>query len=140
MVNRLGFVLVFILAVFSCLGQTSDSVGNEIVAEFSQESSNTTRPSSIERPQVSSYLSTDEFGLTVLVLLFGVIVFGLAVLLIYKKILLEDQAMKILVIILVIISSLFLISAGFNSDQITPVIGLLGTIIGYLLGSNRQGG
>lgn len=31
--------------------------------------------------------------------------------------------------------SVFLIPAGFDNDQITPVVGLLGTLAGYLVGS-----
>jgi hypothetical protein len=34
---------------------------------------------------------------------------------------------------------MFLITAGYTSDQIAPMIGLLGTIAGYLLGKSTQG-
>lgn len=40
--------------------------------------------------------------------------------------------------ILVITGSLFLITAGYSNQQITPVIGLLGTIAGYVLGYRSQ--
>ena len=36
--------------------------------------------------------------------------------------------------VLVLILAVILIVAGYSNDQITPVIGLLGTIVGYLLG------
>ncbi|WDF56089.1 hypothetical protein [Mucilaginibacter sp. KACC 22063] len=34
--------------------------------------------------------------------------------------------------------SVFLIPAGFDNAQITPVVGLLGTLAGYLAGSNHS--
>ncbi|SDE21427.1 hypothetical protein SAMN05216464_104380 [Mucilaginibacter pineti] len=34
--------------------------------------------------------------------------------------------------------SVFLIPAGFNTTQITPIVGLLGTLAGYLVGSSNQ--
>jgi len=39
---------------------------------------------------------------------------------------------------LVIISTFFVITAGFGNEQIAPAIGLFGTDVGYLLG--RQSG
>ena len=50
---------------------------------------------------------------------------------------------KRILITLIIISTLFLITAGYSNDQIAPAIGLLGTIAGYLLGriqNNSQTG
>jgi len=34
--------------------------------------------------------------------------------------------------------SVFLIPAGFNNEQITPVVGLLGTLAGYLVGTSQS--
>jgi hypothetical protein len=36
---------------------------------------------------------------------------------------------------MVIASAIFLVLLGFSNEQMTPVIGLLGTLIGYVLGS-----
>ncbi|MFA0812350.1 hypothetical protein [Microbulbifer epialgicus] len=38
--------------------------------------------------------------------------------------------------ILIVISAIYLIVAGYSEDQIAPVIGLLGTIAGYILGKS----
>jgi uncharacterized membrane protein len=40
--------------------------------------------------------------------------------------------------IMIISSSLFLIVAGFSSQQIAPAMGLLGTLAGYLLGKDSS--
>lgn len=37
---------------------------------------------------------------------------------------------------MVVIAALFLIVTGYDKDQITPIIGLLGTIVGFIFGSN----
>ena len=40
---------------------------------------------------------------------------------------------------MIIGAAVFLVVAGFSEHQITPVIGLLGTIAGYLLGKSTSG-
>jgi len=40
--------------------------------------------------------------------------------------------------ILIIIAAVFLIVAGYSEKQIAPVIGLLGTVAGYLLGKSQS--
>jgi hypothetical protein len=39
---------------------------------------------------------------------------------------------------LVVTAGLFLIPASYSNDQIAPLIGLLGTIVGYLLGKSSE--
>jgi len=39
---------------------------------------------------------------------------------------------------LIITSGLTLVTAGYSSEQMSPVMGLLGTIAGYLLGSGKR--
>lgn len=43
---------------------------------------------------------------------------------------------KTIGIILILTASLFLVVTGYSQAQITPVIGLLGTIAGYIFGSD----
>jgi hypothetical protein len=40
---------------------------------------------------------------------------------------------------LIIVAAVFLVVAGYTEQQIAPVIGLLGTIAGYLLGKSEPG-
>jgi hypothetical protein len=49
------------------------------------------------------------------------------------------QAIRIVGITLVLTSGLFLIVTGYSQEQIAPMIGLLGTIIGFLLGKTSDG-
>lgn len=45
---------------------------------------------------------------------------------------------KLFIIVLVVGGSLFLLTAGYSQDQMTPIIGLLGTIVGYALGKSKE--
>lgn len=49
-----------------------------------------------------------------------------------------DTILRTFGTILIIISSLFLVVAGYSDQQIAPVMGLLGTIAGYLLGKSSE--
>lgn len=51
----------------------------------------------------------------------------------------EDMtdAMKYPVVLVIIVSSLFLVTGGYGNAQITPIIGLLGTVAGYVLGRSK---
>jgi hypothetical protein len=83
---------------------------------------------SLQQSQIAMYLS------------FGVLVFGLmtcileSVVLFKKRDTIEDQSLiRVFGITLIIISGVFLITAGYSVCQIGPMMGLLGTVAGYLL-------
>ncbi|MDQ3021409.1 MAG: hypothetical protein M3R36_12695 [Bacteroidota bacterium] len=75
--------------------------------------------------------------MSIIVLFFGVIIIIVEIVLIQNKRILIEDALKIIVITLIIISTLFLITAGYSNNQIAPAMGLLGTISGYLLGKSN---
>ena len=47
-----------------------------------------------------------------------------------------DTVLKTLGTVVIIIGALFLMTAGYNDQQLTPIIGLLGTLAGYILGKS----
>jgi hypothetical protein len=80
-------------------------------------------------------LSRSEFSLSIAVLAFTLILVTLIALIAIKK----GQGFgptttKLFVIVVVVGAALFLLTAGYSNDQMTPIIGLLGTIVGYSLG------
>jgi uncharacterized membrane protein len=83
-------------------------------------------------------ISSWEFGLSLVVLAFGMIVILLEVFLIMKKKIGAENTVKFIVVTLIITSTLFLITAGYDNNQIAPAMGLLGTIAGYLLGNQKN--
>jgi hypothetical protein len=95
--------------------------------------------SEIGAPDVISVMTSNEILLS-----FGVLVFGFLVILVELYLIKisyfdQNQAIKFLLVTLVITSALFLISAGFSNNQIAPAMGLFGTIAGYLLGKGDTG-
>lgn len=77
----------------------------------------------------------DSFALTCLLLSFGLIILLLITYLI-KTGKDPEQLLRSFGTVLIIIAAVFLIVAGYSEKQIAPVIGLLGTIVGYLLGKS----
>lgn len=75
----------------------------------------------------------DAMTISASVLFFGFFIMLLATALLYKgkK---ADEVLKLFGTIIIIVSAVFLVVAGYTDTQIAPVIGLLGTIAGYLLG------
>lgn len=49
----------------------------------------------------------------------------------------QESVLKVFGTILIIVAAVFLIVAGYSEKQIAPVIGLLGTIVGYILGKEQ---
>jgi hypothetical protein len=47
-----------------------------------------------------------------------------------------ESVLRVFGTLLIIVVACFLIIVGFGNDQLAPVMGLLGTIAGYLLGRN----
>lgn len=50
------------------------------------------------------------------------------------------EATNIFTVTIIITAGLFLMTAGYSSEQIAPMYGLLGTVVGYLLGKTRSPG
>jgi hypothetical protein len=46
-----------------------------------------------------------------------------------------EQTIRLVAVTLVVISTLFVITAGSSSEQLAPAMGLFGTIAGYRLGT-----
>ena len=82
-----------------------------------------------------------ELYLSLAVLLFGLLILGgqMAIMLKVGKGW-GPNAIRISGLTLVIISGVFLLTAGYSQEQIAPMIGLLGTIAGYLLGKSEKDG
>jgi hypothetical protein len=83
-------------------------------------------------------LSYQELGLSLAVLLFGVFVVIIQYRLLSQIKSTADETLRTLTVSLIVVVSLVLVSSGYGKDQITPVLGLFGTIVGYLLGAGTK--
>lgn len=78
----------------------------------------------------------------VLVLSIGVLVFGAFAMGIMTYLLKTQGGSPLLLpgfsLPLIIMSAIFLVVTGYSQEQIAPVVGLLGTIVGYILGKSDR--
>lgn len=83
--------------------------------------------------------TTYEIILSLSVLVFGLLILGGQLLMLLK---LRQgwnvNSMRVAGLTLVITAGIFLITAGYSQEQIAPMVGLLGTIAGYLLGKGES--
>jgi len=84
--------------------------------------------------KTKTFLSDFEFWLSAEILLFGLGVIVIEFLLLRKARVSAEEALRVYAVTLIIVGTLFAITAGFDSNQIAPAMGLFGTIAGYLLG------
>ncbi|MEL6276641.1 MAG: hypothetical protein AAFU03_16195, partial [Bacteroidota bacterium] len=88
---------------------------------------------------VNPPMTTTELYLSVGVLVFGALItLGLLYLLAVRtrggsSAELMDS-MKYPIVVVIIVGGVFLVTAGYGNEQIAPIIGLMGTIAGYLMG------
>jgi glycerol uptake facilitator-like aquaporin len=95
------------------------------------------RPVLTNKPR-DRFLSNDELNLSYIVLIFATVVLLFEVFLVsINKISLENS-FKFIIVTLIIACSLFLITAGYDNNQIAPAFGLFGTIAGYILGKTNS--
>jgi hypothetical protein len=94
----------------------------------------TTQPSA---PEATWWSVTNAMTMSSIVLLFGLLVILLATYLVRSG-QNTESVLRIFGTILIIMVSVFLVVAGYNDTQIAPVMGLLGTIVGYLLGKDTK--
>ena len=79
-----------------------------------------------------------------IILSVGILVFAIVVLLLQAILIAKaranwspDSITRTIGLTLIVSAGLFLITAGYSADQVSPFMGLLGTVAGYLLGSTE---
>lgn len=77
--------------------------------------------------------NSNAMTMSAAVLLFGALVIAMVSNQI-KNHEINDRESKMFIVVLVIVSALFVVVAGYSDSQMAPVMGLLGTIVGYVLG------
>ena len=93
-----------------------------------------------QSPSTSRDWTSIEIVLSVAVILFGLIIMGIQTFLMVKLDDLEWTPSAILRfhgLTMIITAGLLILTASYSQQQMAPVLGLLGTIAGYLLGSSE---
>ena len=146
---RVFIAFIFIIFLFFspiAFAQQNDST-KTMQSEYNADTSAAAEGGEIEtvKPQrhegssgVKSFLTNEERMLTILFLGFGVLVLIMACVLLIKFSNDCNIAFKYFIIVLLILGMLVLIPVGYSNDQISPAVGLFGTIAGYLLGKTES--
>lgn len=94
-------------------------------------------PADAGPPETPWWSTRNAMTISAALLVFGVVVLLLATYLI-KVGKSSEAVLRIFGTILIIVIAVFLVVAGYSDTQIAPVMGLLGTIAGYLLGKESK--
>jgi glucan phosphoethanolaminetransferase (alkaline phosphatase superfamily) len=80
------------------------------------------------------FLSQKEFWLAVIVLGLLLVILIIEAVLIKTRQFSDEAAIRLVIVTIVLIGSIFLFVSGYSDKQIAPAFGLFGTICGYLFG------
>jgi hypothetical protein len=138
--KKIILLLILIGVAFVC---KSDSVNqSRVVPLTSTTNSNPNQAANGAVPlspkKGMGIITSFEFILSMSVLIFGLIIVIIEAILIKTAQISPENVVKFILITLILTATLFLITAGYDNNQIAPATGLLGTIAGYLLGKNNS--
>jgi hypothetical protein len=138
-------VLLSLLTVDKAYGQASGTTSAQEHEASNSVPTNTTEPEGDDTSdggagavKAKHFLSDFEFWLSFEILLFGLGVIVVEFMLLRHAKLTAEEALRVYAVTLIIVGTLFAITAGFGSTQIAPAMGLFGTIAGYLLGKRTS--
>ena len=126
------------IIILLCLLATSLLAQPEVVETAANTPPVASTTEGVNLPPVNTELvptkSSQEVWLSLGVLVFGMVVVLAQAFIINRRQEPLSQSLKYLSVSLIIVGALFLVTAGYGNSQIAPIIGLLGTVAGYLLG------
>lgn len=80
------------------------------------------------------YLTNSEIIISFGVLAFGLFMTCAAIFLLKTALTSATEVIRLIALLLIVSGVLFLVAAGYSAQDISPALGLLGTVAGYLLG------
>lgn len=129
MIKQILILMVLITSfTFLGIGQPSNKTNAADTLHF--------MPQQLSSTNYISPLSEREVLLSISVLVFGLILAIFAGTIALKRGWGQD-ATRIFAVSVIVSAGLFLITAGYSDSQMSPMFGLLGTLVGYLLGKNH---
>jgi drug/metabolite transporter superfamily protein YnfA len=82
------------------------------------------------------WTTQNAMTMSTVVLLFGIVVIAICAVLMRGSRPSAEAVLRVFGTVLIIVGALFLVVAGYTDKQMAPVMGLLGTLAGYLLGKS----
>ncbi|NJO86699.1 MAG: hypothetical protein HC821_01075 [Lewinella sp.] len=147
--RSLGLALSFCLMLVAVQGQSSnDSLPGNAPPSVPMPSGSASQVEDLAvnappfNPNAVPTKTSVELWLSVGVLFFGLVVTLALIVVLGQRTKGGDvtdliDAMKYPIVTVILVGGLFLITAGYGNEQIAPIIGLMGTIAGYLMGRSK---
>ncbi|MCG8569102.1 MAG: hypothetical protein MJB14_03075 [Spirochaetes bacterium] len=141
--RKMFFIFIFIILSCSFITSQDSKSPDKIKEEIDKlreerksltSSANEDKDFNLSKSWYENVMPPIILGLSI----FGLLYFVLITVVIFKLKITVD-ILKVYITPLIIISSLFLVVAGYTEKQIAPIIGLFGTVIGYILGKHSAG-
>lgn len=82
------------------------------------------------------WTTQNAMTMSTVVLVFGIVVIAICAALMRGSRPSAEAVLRVFGTVLIIVGALFLVVAGYTDKQMAPVMGLLGTLAGYLLGKS----
>lgn len=82
------------------------------------------------------WTTQNAMTMSTVVLVFGIVVIAICASLMRGSRPSAEAVLRVFGTVLIIVGALFLVVAGYTDKQMAPVMGLLGTLAGYLLGKS----
>ncbi len=82
------------------------------------------------------WTNQNAMTMSTVVLVFGIVVIAICASLMRGSRPSAEAVLRVFGTVLIIVGALFLVVAGYTDKQMAPVMGLLGTLAGYLLGKS----
>src|SRR5262249_50843249 len=94
----------------------------------------------LQHAEVGSLRFDSEFTLTFVIIGFALVALG-ALMFMTRKAPATENVLRVYVVVIIIFGTLLVVSSSYTTAQTGPVLGLFGTIAGYILGrAERRGG
>lgn len=140
--NTIKIIFAFLVSWNMSHGYANEFPSEPVVnypPTVTDKENNNDKPEKMASPKMGEssvvhWLTSFEFWMSFSVLCFSVIVFVIEAVMVKFNTFQPEQTIRLLAVTLIVISTLFIITAGFDSEQIAPAMGLFGTIAGYILG------
>lgn len=138
--KKVFFTLLLLLSNFGFSQNTKISFSDSISGRAAQKVADSTF-TEIDPPSdgtIVKFSSNKEFWFGISILVTLIVLIPLLIWIIRKKNIADDLSVKLLLTTIVIVSTLFLVVAGYDDKTIAPAFGLFGAILGYVFGKSEN--
>jgi glucan phosphoethanolaminetransferase (alkaline phosphatase superfamily) len=133
------FILFLSLFNNPVFAQTFDTIQSEDTLVKTDTSLLTVDDAELETDTGTyNFLSQKEFWLSVIVLGLLLVVLTIEAIIISRRNITEEAAIKLVLVTIVLLGAIFLFVAGYRDSQIAPAFALFGTICGYIFGKSSN--